>query len=322
MSDKPQSAIIGAFIVGALLISISAVIFVNQTGLGSEQDTVVMVFDGSVKGLTLGAPVALRGVQIGHVTDIELILNTDSIDVTMLVEAKLSGENFRRVGSKDTNITEDLIDSGLRAQLNTQSILTGLLYVQMDFHPESEVHLAKIDSEHTQIPTIPTELERFALEFQKIDFGNLAANITSITENIDRFVSNKAFQELPIDMKASLQSLDTVTAQLTSVLQANGPKLELLIDTSTQTMAEVRTEIPQLSASAQATLEDLDTATAAFEQAMQGVADVVSDDSSTRYQLDIALKEIASASRAVKLLAKTLEERPDALIRGKREGTR
>ncbi|MEP0202424.1 MAG: MlaD family protein [Halioglobus sp.] len=322
MSEKPQSAIIGAFIVGALLITISAIIFVSQTGLGSNREKIVMVFDGSVKGLTLGAPVALRGVQIGQVTDIELILNTDSIDVIMLVEAELSGENFRRVGSQDSNITEDLINSGLRAQLNTQSILTGLLYVQMDFHPDSKVQLADIDSEHVQIPTIPTELERFALEFQKIDFAELASDISDITNNIDRFVSNEAFQALPGDLRNSLKSLDAMTAELTDVLNANGPKLEQLLDSSTQTMVQVRTDLPQLSASAEATLQELNTAAAAFEQAMQGVTEIVSDDSSTRYQLDIALKEIASASRALQLLARTLEERPDALIRGKREETR
>lgn len=322
MSEKPQSAMIGAFIVGALLITISAIILVSKSGFGNRYDKVVMVFDGSVKGLTLGAPVALRGVQIGQVTNIELILNTDSIDLTMVVEAELNDENFRRVGSNASNLTEDLIESGLRAQLNTQSILTGLLYIQMDFHPDSDVRLIDIDSEYTQIPTIPTELERFALEFQKIDFAQLAADITSITDNIDRFVSDEAFQELPRDMRASLTSLDTMTAQLTSVLQANGPKLEQLLDTSTRTMAEVRTEIPQLSASAQATLQELNTAAAAFEQAMQGMAEIVSDDSSTRYQLDIALKEIASASRAIQLLARSLEERPDALIRGKNEDNR
>lgn len=322
MSEKPQSAMIGAFIVGALLITISAIILVSKSGFGNRYDKVVMVFDGSVKGLTLGAPVALRGVQIGQVTNIELILNTDSIDLTMVVEAELNDENFRRVGSNASNLTEDLIESGLRAQLNTQSILTGLLYIQMDFHPDSDVRLIDIDSEYTQIPTIPTELERFALEFQKIDFAQLAADITSITDNIDRFVSGEAFQELPRDMRASLTSLDNMTAQLTSVLQANGPKLEQLLDTSTRTMAEVRTEIPQLSASAQATLQELNTAAAAFEQAMQGMAEIVSDDSSTRYQLDIALKEIASASRAIQLLARSLEERPDALIRGKNEDNR
>mgnify|MGYP001553824316 CR=1 FL=1 len=137
-----------------------------------------------------------------------------------------------------------------------------------------------------------------------------------------RFVGSEAFQELPGDLRTSLASLDSMTAQISTAVQANGPRLEAFLEASTRTMGEVESELPQLSASAQATLQELNRAAAAFERAMQGVSAVVSDDSSTRYQLDIALKEIASASRAIQLLARTLEERPDALIRGKNEETR
>ena len=70
MSEKPHTVAIGAFIVGALLIAISGLIFIGGSGFGSDRNKVFMVFDGSVKGLSVGAPVALRGVQIGQVTDI------------------------------------------------------------------------------------------------------------------------------------------------------------------------------------------------------------------------------------------------------------
>jgi paraquat-inducible protein B len=117
-------------------------------------------------------------------------------------------------------------------------------------------------------------------------------------------------------------SLDTMTTQISEVMEANGPKLSQLLDTSTRTIEEVGAEIPQLSASARDTLRELDSASVAFEEAMRGMADMVSDDSSTRYQLDLALKEIARASRALQLLARSLEEQPDALIRGRKEETR
>ena len=157
MSDKPNTMAIGAFVTGALLIAITTVIFALGSGFGRDSSTVVMVFEGSVKGLNVGAPVALRGVQIGQVTDIELILNADTVELIMLVEAEIRSENVRRTGTTTESLTEELISRGLRAQLNTQSILTGLLYVQLDFHPDSEINLAPIDSPYLQIPTIPTE---------------------------------------------------------------------------------------------------------------------------------------------------------------------
>ena len=190
MSESKNTVALGAFVVGALLIAVSAVIFALGTGFGKERSTVVMVFEGSVKGLTVGAPVALRGVQIGQVTDIELILDSDTAELIMLVEAELRGDNIRRTGTNADSLTEELISRGLRAQLNTQSILTGLLYVQLDFHPDSELILAQIDSPHLQIPTIPTELERLTRKLESIDFAKVATNLEEIAAGVNDFVSS------------------------------------------------------------------------------------------------------------------------------------
>ena len=198
MSEQKKTVAIGAFVVGALLIAVSAVIFALGTGFGKERSTVVMVFEGSVKGLTVGAPVALRGVQIGQVTDIELILDSDTAELIMLVEAELRGDNVRRTGTNAESLTEELISRGLRGQLNTQSILTGLLYVQLDFHPDSELILADIDSPHLQIPTIPTELERLTRKLESIDFVAVATNLEEIAAGVNDFVTSQAFQDLPI----------------------------------------------------------------------------------------------------------------------------
>ena len=101
MSEKPNTVAIGAFVIGALLIGITTIIFALGTGFGRESSKVVMVFEGSVKGLNVGAPVALRGVQIGQVTDVELVLNSDTIELIMLVEAEISGDNIRQGGRTD-----------------------------------------------------------------------------------------------------------------------------------------------------------------------------------------------------------------------------
>ncbi|MEQ8803366.1 MAG: MlaD family protein, partial [Haliea sp.] len=77
MNDEhPHSVAIGGFIIGALLIALATLLFVLGSGVGAERTRVVMVFDSSVKGLSVGAPVALRGVEIGQVTGINLILDS------------------------------------------------------------------------------------------------------------------------------------------------------------------------------------------------------------------------------------------------------
>ncbi|MGB1141162.1 MAG: MlaD family protein, partial [Halioglobus sp.] len=82
MSDKPQTVAIGAFVVGAALIALTTALFLLGSSFG-QRDKIVMVFDASVKGLNVGAPVALRGVQVGQVTDIKVLMKADTADIVM-----------------------------------------------------------------------------------------------------------------------------------------------------------------------------------------------------------------------------------------------
>jgi len=322
MNERSHTVLIGAFIVGALLIAITGAIFLSSTGYGTDRQRISMVFDGSVKGLTLGAPVALRGVQIGQVTDIRLILDTDTVDVIMLVEAEINSSNIQRRGSISGSLMDELIARGMRAQLNTQSFLTGLLYVQLDFFPGSEIRLANIESEYPQIPTIPTELERLQREIESIDIAKMADDLGSIAEGVDQFVNNPEFQTLPGELQTALESFEAMTGELRATLQTSGPKIDELLANANTTVKTVNAELPQLSALAKENLALLDEAILAFESAMLEIDGLVSEDSATTFELNKALRELSAAGRALQMLAKTLEEQPEAVIRGKREETR
>jgi phospholipid/cholesterol/gamma-HCH transport system substrate-binding protein len=317
MSEKPHTVAIGAFVTGALLIAVSTVIFLLGTGLGTDRSKVVMVFEGSVKGLNVGAPVALRGVQVGQVTDIELVLDTEMVELIMLVEAEFRDENVRRRGTSTESFAEELISRGLRAQLNTQSLLTGLLYVQLDFHPDSEINLANIESEYLQIPTIPTELERLQRKLESIDFAKVAGDLEATAAGLNNFVSSQGFQELPDQLQATLASVTRLSDQLSTQLASTGPKLDSALDGVATTMTTANVELPQVARSIRNKLDVLEQALAAFEGSMQEFGHLVDHDSATVYELNQALKEISLAGRSLQQLSRTLEEQPEALLRGK-----
>ncbi len=243
MSEKPHTVAIGAFVVGALLIALTTIIFVLGSGIGSERARVVMVFDGSIKGLTVGAPVALRGVQVGQVTDIELILDTDNVELIMLVEAELRNDNIRRRGESEVDLTEELISRGMRAQLNSQSLLTGLLYIQLDFHPDTPVNLADIESPYLQIPTIPTGLERLQREVEAIDITKIASDLEATLAAINAFVSDEGFQAIPGEMRQSLASITSLSEELQTQLRNTGPKLNKVLEGTDRTLASVDAEM-------------------------------------------------------------------------------
>lgn len=320
MSEKPHTAAIGSFIVGALLIAISGLIFIGGSGFGSDRNKVVMVFDGSVKGLSVGAPVALRGVQIGQVTDIQLIFDTDTVDVIMVVEAEITSQNIRRLGnSAGENLTEELIARGMRGQLNTQSLLTGLLYVQLDFFPDTPVNLADIETDYVQVPTVPTELERLTRELESVNWAQLANDMKDIAAGMNQFIGSEDFQALPAGLTSTLASYEQLSNDLQQLLATSGPKLNRVLDGTGDSVETFNNELPKFSALAQENLNLLDDALIAFQQAMSEIDALVSADSATTYELNKALRELAQAGRALQLLAKTLEEQPEALIRGKSE---
>lgn len=317
MNERPHTVAIGAFIVGALLIAIILGIFLLDSGFGRDRETVIMVFDSSVKGLNVGAPVALRGVRVGQVTDIELMLDSDNQDVIMLVEANLREEGIRGLRRGRGSLTEELISRGMRAQLNAQSLLTGLLYVQLDFHPNSELVLADVDSPYVQIPTIPNDLQRIARKLEDLDFSRLADAVSAAASGISTLVNSEAFQALPASIKASMDALAGLSEELRGQLATSLPKLDRVLDGAAVTVATVNTELPALSAQARAGLAVTSKALTAFEQTMLEIDSLVAPDSATQYQLNQALRELAQAGRSLQLLARTLEEQPEALLRGK-----
>ena len=320
MNEKPHTVAIGAFIVGAVLIAISGLIFLGSSGFGSDKNKVVMVFDGSVKGLSVGAPVALRGVQIGQVTDISLIFDTDTVDIIMQVEAEINNDNIRRRGSSGSeNFTEELIERGMRAQLNTQSLLTGLLYIQLDFHPDSRVILADIETQYTQVPTVPTELERLTREIESINWAELVNDLRDIASGLNSFISSDKFQSLPGEMQESLNSFTALSGNMQQLLATSGPKLDKVLDNTATAVESVNSELPIWSEMAKDNLRLLENALQSLDGVLNEVDALVSEDSATTYELNKALRELAHAGRALQLLAKTLEEQPEVLIRGKSE---
>ncbi len=321
MSEKSHTVAIGTFVTGAILIAVTMVIFALGTGFGEKREKVVMVFEGSVKGLSTGAPVALRGVQIGHVTNIELMLDTDAIGLIMLVEAELSEKNIRRLGSNAEDITDQLIQRGLRAQLRTQSLLTGLLYIQLDFHPGTRPVLADIKSPYVQIPTVPTDLEVVARKLEEMDLGELADKVQSIIGALNNFVGSEDFQAIPAQLQAALQEVTALSRQLQAQLSVSGPKLDQALDGAAATLEGANQELPRISELVEKNLKVLDNAITAFEGTMRNIDSLVAPDSPTTYQLNQVLQEVTRASRAIQALTNTLQEQPESLLRGKSEET-
>src|ERR1700675_3901096 len=137
MNKKISPTLIGAFVVGALALIVAAVLILGSGKLFLHSRDFVLYFDGSVNGLRGGAPGKFKGVEIGAVKNLLLQLGSDlsvqHIPVIIRVDAeKITKRGGEGAAVTDPEVGKELIDQGLRGQLQMESFLTGLLYVGLD----------------------------------------------------------------------------------------------------------------------------------------------------------------------------------------------
>lgn len=317
MSNRKNSALLGAFVVGAIVIAVAGALFFGGGGFGAERSRVVMVFDGSLRGLNVGAPVALRGVTIGQVTDIDLQLSASRGEVTMIVEAEIEPTNVQMLERVDDSIAHDLVAHGLRAQLNTQSLLTGLLYIQLDFFPDSEARLAGIDRGVPEIPTIPTELEQLRMSLQAIDYVAIAENLSRIGNGMDALLNNPDMQALPGSIRSTMVAVEQASVELTETIDDASPRLAALLNEGGATLSTVNARLPAMMDSFEGSLDSFESALASAESSLQRLEQAASPDSAPRQQLRAALQELSLAARALRSLAYSLDAHPESLLRGR-----
>jgi paraquat-inducible protein B len=196
MGRRANPATIGAFVVGAIMLAVAGVLVFGSGRLFKHTSKYVCFFSGSVDGLNIGAPVRIKGVEIGSVVDIRLRLPEQAPQMTSAqalrvpVTIEIDNERVVAVGGQARPDIKQLIDRGLRAQLNAQSLVTGLLFVQLGFYPDTPAtFVLPPNSKTREIPTIPTTIEQMqtAAEtvFRKLQEVHVETLVKSVTETVD-----------------------------------------------------------------------------------------------------------------------------------------
>jgi len=313
MGRKANPAVIGAFVVGAVVLAVAGVLIFGSGKLFKHTSKYVCFFPGPVDGLNVGAPVKINGVEIGSVVDIRLRLpEQERLHITLKgvhipVTIEIDNDKVTALGGEQHRDVRMLVENGLRAQLNAQSLVTGLLFVQLDFRPDiPATFVLPSDSKTVEIPTIPTAMEQVqsAAEniFRRLQEVHVEALVKSLTDAVDTIKTVAATPEL----KEAIQALPATVANVN------------------QTMASFRELGARLDSKSGPLLDSLkgtaDKGGATMEQArqtLQSVQQFVEPESPLSTQLSGSLQEVSEAARALRLLANLLERNPSVLVRGK-----
>ena len=231
MSKPANKTAIGAFVLGAVALVIAGVVIFGGGKFLKKTMPFVMYFDGSVKGLNLGAPVEFKGVKIGAVTGINLEFLVDDQSVRTEVTIDVNEGSMQLIGDEKTfmksiagyDATKEeqrstflqlLIEKGLRAQLVLQSMVTGQLLVMFDFFPEQPANLVGVDTEYIEVPTIPQTMERIQNTVENLLAEGLGENLQNAIKGLDNLVNSKELKNTFTNVDQSLEEIKSIVTHI------------------------------------------------------------------------------------------------------------
>lgn len=327
MSSASNKTLIGLFVLVAAALLVAALAVFGSGKFFTKQYQCVMYFNGSVSGLTLGAPVLFRGVPIGTVKDIDIKTDPENLKFTIpvLVEIHEGQTSVKGVGvntllsaRKQTpeELLKALVAQGLRAQLVTQSFVTGQLAIALDLRPDTPANFQG-DGSFPEIPTIPSEFEEVAQTLKNLPLQELATRLVGAVGAVENLLKSPQTIKIPENTNLVLASATQLMADLKTRVNSLSTNLDQAAQSYNTLAVNLDQRTDKLSASLRKSLDSLDPAVAEGKAALIKFQRIVNPESPSITELNKALNEISQAAKSIRTLADYLERHPEALIQGK-----
>jgi paraquat-inducible protein B len=357
--QRANPKLIGGFVLGAVALVVIGVLLLGGAKFLTEKRTFVAYFEGSVKGLNVGAPVEFEGVRIGSVTDIQLQFLTEDLQVRIPVFLQFEPGRISQVGDHvdpKRRYIKPLVERGLRARLEMQSIVTGQLIVQLGLYPDTPIRLVG-DGKIPEIPTVPTTMQELTqsvthalAELRQLPIPQLVEQLVETAQGLKTIIHSPDVKNLIQRLSAtaqvaeqSLQRIDAQTGEVAVRLNGTLDAATALLRDGQQLVRRVETQVPPMADGIQKSLDTLRVTMKDSQQLLRHVDARVTPmadnlmETSTRLRATIArmqqvvdgdvvrvlqdtnktLQEFSGTARSFRLLADYLERNPDSLVYGK-----
>jgi paraquat-inducible protein B len=259
----------------------------------SKKVNYLLYFDGSVHGLEIGAPVMVRGIRIGKVLDIRLDFDVDNRNFQIPVLIELEPERIDEVQDIQNLEKEDmmaeLVANGLRGQLKSTSLLTGKLYVDLDFHPTALPARLGQRGDLTVLPTVRAPLDALTNKisalmgkFEALPLEEMGNDLRDAIKGAKGFLNSAGLANALTEMDGALKQFRLTASKMDE-----------------QTLPKLGEAVEQVRAT--------------FKSA-QGV---IAPDTALYHDIKRTLTELSAAARSIRDMADYLERHPEALIKGK-----
>lgn len=333
MSKPVNPYTIGAFLVGALALLIAAILIFGGGQLLKKKTEYVIYFDSALNGLNVGAPVKLQGVQIGTVKEISIELDQKATRITKPVVIEINQEMVLDTGGhpfqsattlkQRQQNAQQLIDAGIKAQLQTQSLLTGLLYVEFNFYRNEPLKLTGLNyKDLPELPAVPSTTEQLKntadeilTKFRQLPIEDIVKDLAITLKEIREIATS---DELKKNRAALAKSLDETEKLVASLNRNLTPLLTNMNGAMTDTRTLVREFNRKLRPVLVSTEQALNTATDILQESKHTLSSVeaLSAPDAPLWQ---SLEALRDAAQSTKELTDYLERHPDSIIYGKEQ---
>lgn len=340
LNKRLQPAFIGGFVVLSFFLFAAAVIIFGGSQFFNEENTVIAYFDGSLQGLSVGAPVTYRGVTIGQVKAIKIHIKADAdIEHQIVIPVLISlipGKHIIMEGiqTKEGNEASDFLEAmcrrGLRAKLKLQSLVTGKLYIDLAIYENTTPVYRDQDGTYFEIPTLPSEMHQFSRVLETIDFEELHdkaistfTSLENLVANLDQALDSEKTQQLLAEVSSAATSLNSILSQIDTKAS---PLLEKMDDSLTQiqnlamhtdqAVTSFDTRLTPFMDNMTTTLSRLDTTLQQTDQLLGQAEKTITPSSPLYFRVTEAMRQLEVTAKSVQNLTDFLHRNPEALIYG------
>jgi paraquat-inducible protein B len=322
VSKKANPTFIGIFVFIGLALGAGGLLLFSSSRLFTRTAKYIVYFESSLNGLNDGAPVKYRGVTIGSVSRMMIRYNQARNDRAMpvIIEVREDLVRQRMVGGTLFTHIGDLNDDlrkGLRARLETESLVTGLLYVSLEVEnspPPAIYH--ELEKTFPEIPSRPTDIQQLMKNLASMDIPGLEQKITSLLDKVDSALAALRVSDITGTLTNVLSSANRVVTapDLTNAFTS----LKTTLDQYRVLAEKVNGRVDPLADSLTNTFEQLNHTLLHARGGMQNLRDLLAPDSPLRHDLTLTLEQLTEASESVAALAEFLHSHPNALLTGRK----
>jgi paraquat-inducible protein B len=311
---------VGLFVVGGVVLAVAAFVLFGNFNPFSTTTRAVVIFQGSASGLSVGAPVTFRGVRVGAVSDISIEFDQKAYAAFIPVTVELQPDQVRLTEDNSPLQFSALIQHGLRAELNIQSLVTGQAQIDLDFDPSAPAVLHPGLTNLPEIPTRQSVIQKAQQTLSQLPLKQLADNANASLESI-RTLAEKLDRDLPPLIQSVTQTSDhsrQLVDNATSTMSDLQQRLDTTLTGVDKLTASTNQQIVARSADLHALMAGAGQTVRQLNQTLADLREMTNARSPDRANLESTLRDLAAATAALRGFASDVERNPQLLLMGRK----